>query len=481
MTDMVSDDTVGAHTAGAHTAGRDVFARLERHGRRGYVWVASDQGAVWAWRLALLAAVPIYYFVGRHQWFNRDDWAYVLTREQMRASHGWDEWLFVPQDGHWLSASILVFKGTMDVFGLGSYWPFLLLALISHTIAVVFARLVCRRVGVSEWTTTLLAVLLLFFGSGWHNLTFAIQVCYSLSVLCFLGQLLLVDHDGPVDRRDVLGALIGLVTVSSSGFGPIFMAGVAVLLVLRRRWVALAVGVGPQALAYAWWTLAWNLESESAVPPGVRTDVPAFVKSGVTGTFEAMVGFPAMAGVAIVVTVATMFGGPAWRSRRVTLALGATVVVMFAGIGWQRVGLGVASADSSRYRDVAALVVAPAFGLAVDRARRLGPEFLTVARLGLLVAVALNLGLLRSASQTFAAASRYEQRVFGLVLGSDQLGTLDAQHIPVPNSPDVNVWELPLLAAEGAITPRQPVDAAEQATLDAALSTGAPTAPMPPP
>lgn len=454
---------------------------LELRARRAATWAGSDAGATWAWRVALVLAVPIFYFVGRHQWFNRDDWAYLLTREQMRASHGWDEWLFVPQDGHWLTLSILVFKGTLATFGLDSYWPFLLLALLSHTGAVLLVRVLCRRVGVSAWTTTLIATMLLLFGSGWHNLTFAIQVCYSLSIVCFLGQLLLADHDGPADWRDGVGAVLGLISVMSSGFGPIFMAGVAVLLVLRRRWVALAVGVGPQALAYAWWTLAWNRGSETAVPPGRESDVPAFVTRGITGTFEALVGFPALAGVAIVATVAMLFGGAAWGSRRVTIALAATVVVMFAGIGWQRIGLGVASADSSRYRDVAALLIAPAFGLAVDRSRRLGPEFLAAARLVVLTALVLNVGLLRSASQTFGSASRYEQRVFGLVVGSGRMAELDPQHIPVPNSPDVNVAELPLLLAEGAIVARQPVDAAEQATLDAALTTGAPTAPMPPP
>lgn len=456
-------------------------AELELRARRAATWLGSDTGATWAWRAALVLAVPVYYFVGRHQWFNRDDWAFVLTREQMRASHGWDEWLFVPQDGHWLTLSILLFKGTMDVFGLGSYWPFLLLALISHAIAVALTRVLCRRVGVSAWTTTLLAVMLLLFGSGWHNLLFAIQVCYSLSVVCFLGQLLLADHDGPLDRRDVLGAVLGLVSVTSSGFGPIFMVGVAVLLVLRRRWLALVVGVGPQAVAYAWWTLWWARDYPTAVPTGNRAEVPAFVTRGITGTLEALVGFPAAAGLAVLGTVAVLFGGAPWRSRRVTLALAATVVVMFAGIGWQRVGLGVGSADSSRYRDVAALALAPALGLAVDRLRRLGPEFLIAGRGVLLTALVLNVGLLRSASQTFGSASRYEQRVFGLVAGSDRLAMLDPRHVPVPNSPDVNAGELALLVAEGAVTPRQPVDAAEQATLDAALTTGAPTAPMPPP
>jgi hypothetical protein len=454
--------------------------RAELRARRAVAWAATDAGAMWAFRAALVAAVPIFYVVGRTQWFNRDDWAFVLTREQMQAVGGWS-WLLAPQDGHWLTVPILFFQAVGGVFGIDSYWPFLLLALLSHAAAVVLVRMLCRRVGVSAWTTTLLAVMLLLFGAGWHNLTFAIQVCYNLSVVCFVAQILLADHDGPVDRRDVAGAAVGLLGVMTSGFGPIFMIGVAVLLVLRRRWLALAVSVGPQAVAYLWWTLWWNQDVPAAVPPGDRSQVPAYVVRGVSATFEALVAFPALAGVAVLATLTLLFGGAPWAARRVTLALAATVVVMFAGIGWQRIGLGLHTAGASRYVDVAALVLAPAVGLSVDSARRLAPELLAAARIVLIAALVLNLGTLRSAGATFGRASRYERRVFSLVAGSEQAKSLDPNFVPVPNSPDVNLWELPQLVDEGAITPAQPADAAEQALLDETLRTGAPMPPMPGP
>ena len=78
---------------------------------------------------------------------------------------------------------------------------------------------------------------------------FAVQIVYNFSLLAFLGQSLLVDHDGPVDRRDWGGVVLSLIGVSSSGFGPFFGFGVGLLLVLRRRWTAAAVAVVPQAIA----------------------------------------------------------------------------------------------------------------------------------------------------------------------------------------------------------------------------------------
>ncbi len=454
------------------------MSRVELQARRGVAWAATDDGATWAFRVALVMAIPIYYAVGRTQWFNRDDWAFVLTRDYMRTNIGWTNWLFGPQDGHWLTVPILLFEFVGNVFGLGSYWPFLLLALVPYAGSVLLVRALCQRIGVSPWTTTLVAVLLLFFGAAWHNVMFGIQVCYNLSVVCFLAQLLLADHDGPVDRRDIAGAALGLLSVMTSGFGPIFMAGVAVLLVLRRRWWALAVGVGPQAVAYAWWTWRWNADARTAVPPGDRSQVPTYVVRGVSSTFEALVAFPTLGGLAILATLVVMVGGTPWAARRLALAAAATVIVMFAGIGWERIGLGVFTAGSSRYVGVAALVLAPAFGLAIDRARRFGPEVLLAARLVLVVALVVNLGTLRSAGGTFGRASRHEQLAFALVAGADTSG-LPASHVPVPNSPDVTLGHLPQLVEDGAFTPRVPANDMERALLQAALTTGIEPLPMP--
>lgn len=438
----------------------------------------TDRGATWAWRAALALSAAVYAVIGNRQWFNRDDWAFVLTREKMRRAGGWDDWLFDAQDGHWLTVPILLFKFVGEVFGIDSYWPFLLLALGSHVGAVALCRLVCLRIGVSPWTTTLLAGSLLVFGPGWHNIVFAIQVCYSLSLCCFFAQLLLVDHDGGLGRRDVAAAVIGVVGVTTSGFGPILTAGVAVLLLLRRRWVPLVVVVGPAALAYGWWSLTWAHNRVNDTLPGDRPQVPAYVVRGISATFEGLVGFPSLAGLAVLATVATLFGGAGWATRRVSLALAATVLVMFGGIGWERIGFGVASAGSSRYVGVAALLLAPAFGVAVDRARRLSPDVLTAVRLVLVAALVVNLGTLRSASATFARASRQEQLAFDLVAGADLAG-VSPEHVPVPNSPDVTVGDLADLVARGAITPRQPGDPSETALLQAALATGLQPAPMP--
>src|SRR4029079_5174070 len=180
--------------------------------------------------------------------------------------------LMEPQDGHWMMWPILVFRGLYNLVGTRSYWPYMLVLWATHVGAVVLAHLWMRRFGVTAWISTLMTILLLVFGAGWENLMFAVQIVYNFSLLAFLGQLLLVDHDGPLDRRDGFGVVISLIGVSSSGFGPFFGFGVGLLLVLRRRGLPAVVAVVPQALAWIWWWLTWGSD-----PPGERGSSLRFV------------------------------------------------------------------------------------------------------------------------------------------------------------------------------------------------------------
>src|SRR4051812_17937420 len=158
----------------------------------------------------------------------------------------------------------------------------------------------------------------------------------------------------------------------SSGFGPIFMVGVGVFLVMRKRWKALIVAVLPQAVAYGWWFLFWEADPAKDSRPGSTAQLPAFVAKGVGATFDAMVGLPGLGGVALLATLVVALSarfGP--RVRSVCCAMAATTVVMFLAIGVERIGFGLSIATSSRYLHVAAMMLAPVFALAIDQLARI--------------------------------------------------------------------------------------------------------------
>ena len=256
----------------------------------------------------------------------------------------------------------------------------------------------------------------------------------------------------------------------TSGFGPIFMVGVFALLFLRRRWLALAIAVVPQGLAYGWWLLIWASDPVSDRRPGDKALLPAYLARGVSATFDGMLILPGLAGLAIVATVAmSLWTGLAWSARSLMLSLWTTVIVMFVAIGWERLGFGVPSAASTRYVHVAAIVIAPAFALTVDQLVKVSERARWAARLALLLAVGVNAGALRSEGAHWAIASRDEKDLFELVAGSAEVASAAPTQVLSQRSPDVTVMLVPTLVADEAITPRQAVTDEERARVRAAL------------
>lgn len=443
---------------------------LEARARRAVGWAATDRGAERAFHVAVVVAVLVWFVVGRNQWFIRDDWAFLITRDRVRDAAGWQRWLFEPTAGHWMTVPILVYRLVRNVFGLGSYWPFLAINLALHLGIVLAVRQLCRRVGVTAWTTTLMCSVLLVFGAGWENIVFAIQITCNISLLAFLVQLLLVDHDGPVDRRDVGGSVLGLIGVMSSGFGAFFLMGTGVFLGLRRRWRALAVAVVPQGLALAWWAITWGGESSEPRVPGPVSLVNTFAVHGIVAVFDSLTSGIGIGGVAAVATLAvTLWRGPGWRAQALLVTLAVTAVGMYVGLGYQRIGFGVTGGDISRYQHIGAMLLAPGLAVAVDRLRRIAPEALWAGRLVLVSSVLVGAGALHTNAGQWKIRSNDERRVLELIAGSPLATTVDQDLRPLPFSPDVSIASLALLIEDGAITPRVPATPEEEALVRRAL------------
>ena len=422
-------------------------------GRSAWGVIRSDVAAVWAFRAACAAALPLYFVFGRHQWFVRDDWDLLIGREHILRSRGWQHWLFDAQAGHWLTVPVLVFHQAERWFGLGSYWPFLVPAMAAHFAAVLLARNLCRRSGVSAWSTTLVSTLLLVFGAGWENMIFAVQISFNLSLVAFLAQLVLTDHVGPVNRRDVLAAGIALVGLASSGFGPIFIFGVFVHLVLRRRWTAVMVVVVPQVVVYGWWFVFW--EADSAARPGNQSQLPTFVVHGITTLFDGLAGVSGVAGLVVLGVLVTLLARsfPA-RVRSLFLALGSTMVVMYGAIAFERVGLDPTLATSSRYTYMAAFVIAPVFAMSVDRLGQLSPTLRRVGLVLVFASIALNLSTLDRLSVEWSQQTSSQRETFELVAGSWLASSAVDDRPFFPESAAVRPSVLAELVRRGALDPR---------------------------
>ena len=130
-----------------------------------------------------------------------------------------------PFNEHWLGIMTVVYRLMLGVFGLSSYMPYLALLAALHLVVVWEVYVLARR-ATNAWLGAFTAVIVAFFGSGFENLFWAMQIGFVGAVALGFAAMLLLD--GRPGRGRVVAAVtlltLGMMT---SGFG-IFM------LVLRR-------------------------------------------------------------------------------------------------------------------------------------------------------------------------------------------------------------------------------------------------------
>jgi hypothetical protein len=177
--------------------------------------------------LVEFAALVLWLILGRSQWFYHDEWDFLAAR---KAGDLGD--LFRPHNEHWTTLPILVYRALFALFGLRAYLPYRLVVLFLHLVAAALLLVAMRRAGVRPWIATAAASLLAFFGAGWQNIIQPFQICFTASLVLGLGQLLLADHDGALDRRDYVGLVAGLAGLMTSGVAVSMtvVVGLAVLL-----------------------------------------------------------------------------------------------------------------------------------------------------------------------------------------------------------------------------------------------------------
>jgi hypothetical protein len=255
--------------------------------------------ALWAFvGFVVVAFFAVLFKLGSYHWFFNDDFVF-LTERNAGSAHD----LFRDHNTHWSTVPVLAFRALWTIFGLRSYAPYQSTVLLLHLSACVLLRVIMRRAGASPWIATAAASAFVLFGAGYQNIIWAFQIGFTASLVFGLAQLVLADHDGPVDWRDLLGLVAGLLSLMSSGVG-ITMAIVAGLATLMRRgWKVASLQTAFLAAAYLTWSLAVRPDYSS---PYGRPPVGAvfrWVRSSEIGTWVALGHFDVVA-VALAVVLA---------------------------------------------------------------------------------------------------------------------------------------------------------------------------------
>jgi hypothetical protein len=344
-----------------------------------------------------VVAFPLMVAWGHNLWFGIDDWDFLATRSIGNVGD-----LVRPHFGHWTTLPVVLYRLVWAAAGLRSYTPYLVLAVTAHLAVAALLRAVMRRAGIGPGLATLAAGAFLFFGSGAENVLVAFQITFVAALAFGLGQLLLVDHDGPLDRRDWFALLCGLASILCSGVGLTMVVVVATTVLLRRGWRVALFHAAPLAITYAIWLLAapegqstgiWNAQSPWAVFRFVAIGFEnAFARLGQLRGVGVLLGLLVVVGLVLAYVPR---GRQALRGPGVVpLAMLVGAIAFLAMTGVFRSGQagalvhlsasGVARARLSRYVYVVVALAIPAITFAANTITRRWPS-VTVAVVGLLV------------------------------------------------------------------------------------------------
>jgi len=321
--------------------------------------------------VAELIGAILYLVNGSKVWFFGvfgDEWDFLAGRRLTLHD------LLLPHGDHLVALPALVFRLLYALFGLHSYLPYQLLSIGLHLVAAALLRLIMRRAGVRPWIATAAATLFVLFGAGSQDILIAFQITFSGALVFGLVQLLLADHDGPIDRRDALGLLAGFGALLCSDVAVVMIAVVGIACLLRRSWRAAALHTLPLAVAYGAWTRAYgrSARTDFHVPEITRS-----LRTSLTKSFDALGQVPFVGwalAIMLVVGLAIAWRDSSCSERRprlsavFALALGAPIFALILAV--TRFGLGAQFAASSRYLHIIAALLLPSLAVAAEALAR---------------------------------------------------------------------------------------------------------------
>lgn len=418
----------------------DVGEDVTEEGDTATTWAARLPRAV-PWTavhlLTLVGAAGVLLVANRNQWFFGDEWSFVLNRGPGLG----DLRLFAPHNDHWSTIPLLIYWALLSVFGLTTYLPYAGVVIAFHLLLTHLLWRACLRVGATPLLATALATVFGVLGAGSENLLWAFQMGFVAAVAFGWAAILLHDHDGPFDRRDVFGWVASVAALMSSGPG-VALVGIAVLTVwLRRRHLrdTLLVASVPAVVFATWYLIEGRHARRVPQPAGSEWGVVDWTWNGLTYALERIVGVPETGGVLVLALIA-------WWVLHTDLVRGRTAVACATAMGafgfylmtaFGRVGLGLVSGTAGRYVYIAAALLLPSVALIITRSVPQGVAS-TVAVLGLTTLVAFhNVALLRSSA---SAEMAREQAFKAYVLTTAEAlreGDNPAWHPPDGLNPDL--------------------------------------------
>lgn len=413
-------------------------------------------GAAGVHYAALAVSFVVILWIGRDQWFFGDDWAILVPRN--------DGAIMVPHVGHWNLVPAVVFPLVRNWLGLGSYLPFLALAVLVHLLVAHLVWRILRRIGTNDWVAAGLSVFVMLLGAASENLLWAFQFGFMGAIALGLAVVLLLD-------RPRLAVATVVVIVGCSLLAPMFsgtaipvLAAAAVVGWIRHGFLRTAALLAPAALTYLLWffLVARNYPTPHAgiaslTDLGMVMLFAAAMYAGGLGRafpFIAIGVIPAaIAGVWFFATIRK--GIRTAAAPAYALVIGSVVFALLTAYSRSTFGLSVAA--SERYAYVTIVLLVPAFGLLLTKLARRGRSYFISVMVFLALLAGFNAFLLvpdagAQASREAASQVRIEDALARVIQNPTDPSLLAS--VPDPQwAPDVTGSDLLELYRSGQLAP----------------------------
>jgi hypothetical protein len=360
----------------------------------------TERSALSFFAVGEIVALIFYVTVSRPMWFFQDEWDFLAGRTAFNLGD-----LFRAHNEHWVTLPVLVYRVLWFAFGLRTYRPYQLVVILLHLGTALLLRAVMRRVGVRPWTATVVALVFVFFGSGYQDIVLPFQMTLVGSLVFGLVHLLLATHESPIDRRDALGLAAGLAGLMCSGVAVSMVVAVGVAVLMIRGWRPALLHTVPLGAIYLVWYVAIGHNGYSGYRAGLA-DVARFVRKIVAATFGAI---GQHRGVGPLIALLLVGGlALAWiplrgaeRRRRAAipfaLLVGGLSLLVITGLG--RAGLS-SFQEKSRYLHITAALVLPALAVAAEAVMRRWRMITPVILVVLVIGVPGNIDVIRKYMHT---------------------------------------------------------------------------------
>ena len=233
-------------------------------------------------------------WINRHTWFIGDDFA-ILTDRYFAASDGnWSQALLLPHNDHLVALPVLVFIALGHVVGLNNHLVYMLPAIFMHIAILLAVAIILKKRCASTLTALSAVCCIAFLSAGYEVLMMATNMAHIAPIFLGLYQLILVDHDGAISKRDIVATMLGVIAVICAGTSIPLIAMIVLFLTLQRQFKrAVLIALPPATLWLMWFfkygTLNHGVKGDTQYTTFVKTtQIAQYAIKGLQGSLEAI-------------------------------------------------------------------------------------------------------------------------------------------------------------------------------------------------